>query len=296
MSRKALLLFLATGLAWGVPYFFIQIALEDFSSYSIIFIRVLIGAAIMVPLALNSGALKIALKHWQWVLFFAVMEMVIPWWLITEAGRHISSGLTALLIATVPMFGVVVASLLGDKSIRNPKTLIGMVVGFAGVVALVGIDSFQGIVDPIWVGAVILGSIGYAIAPAVIAYKIGFVPTTGVISLSMVFVVIAYSVPAVIQLPQEITNVPSLDSWLALLGLGAICSALAFVLFFALIKEIGAPRATLIVYINTLVALLLGVVFLSEPITPGLLIGLPLVLIGSWLAGQKYEAKQPAAS
>lgn len=296
MSRKALLLFLGTGLAWGLPYFFIQIALEDFSSYSIIFIRVLIGAAIMVPLALNSGALKIALKHWQWVLFFAVMEMVIPWWLITEAGRHISSGLTALLIATVPMFGVVVASLLGDKSIRNPKTLIVMVVGFAGVVALVGIDSFQGIVDPIWVGAVILGSIGYAIAPAVISYKIGFVPTTGVISLSMVFVAIAYLVPAITQLPLEIANTPSFESWLALLGLGAICSALAFVLFFALIKEIGAPRATLIVYINTLVALLLGVVFLSEPITPGLLIGLPLVLIGSWLAGQKYVAKQPAAS
>jgi drug/metabolite transporter (DMT)-like permease len=296
MSRKALLLFLATGLAWGLPYFFIQIALEDFSSYSIIFIRVLIGAAIMVPLALNSGALKIALKHWKWVLFFAVMEMVIPWWLITEAGRHISSGLTALLIATVPMFGVVVASALGDKSIRNPKTLIGMVVGFAGVVALVGIDSFQGIVNPIWVGAVILGSIGYAIAPAVIAYKIGFVPTTGVISLSMVFVGLAYLVPAMTQLPQEIVKVPSLDSWLALLGLGAICSALAFVLFFALIKEIGAARATLSVYLNTLVALLLGVVFLSEPITPGLLIGLPLVLIGSWLAGQKHEAKQPAAS
>jgi drug/metabolite transporter (DMT)-like permease len=296
MSRKALLLFLATGLAWGIPYFFIQIALEDFSSYSIIFIRVLIGAAIMVPLALNSGALKIALKHWKWVLFFAVIEMIIPWWFITEAGKHISSGLTALLIATVPMFGVVVASLVGDKTIRNPKTLFGMLIGFAGVVALVGIDSLQGIIDPIWVGAVILASVGYAVAPAVISYKIGFVPTTGVISLSMVFVGMAYLVPALTQLPQEIANVPSLNSWLALLGLGAICSALAFMLFFALIREIGAARSTLIVYINTLVALLLGVVFLSEPITPGLLIGLPLVLIGSWLAGQKYEAKQPAVS
>jgi drug/metabolite transporter (DMT)-like permease len=296
MSRKALLLFLATGLAWGIPYFFIQIALEDFSSYSIIFIRVLIGAAIMVPLALNSGALKIALKHWKWVLFFAVIEMIIPWWFITEAGKHISSGLTALLIATVPMFGVVVASLVGDKTIRNPKTLFGMAIGFAGVVGLVGIDSLQGIIDPIWVGAVILAAIGYAVAPAVIAYKIGFVPTTGVISLSMVFVGMAYLVPALTQLPQEIANVPSLNSWLALAGLGAICSALAFVLFFALIKEIGAARSTLIVYINTLVALLLGVVFLNEPITPGLLIGLPLVLIGSWLAGQKYQAKQPTAS
>lgn len=293
MSRKALLLFLATGIAWGTPYFFIQIALEDFSSYSIIFIRVLIGAAIMIPLALNSGALKLALKHWRWVLFFAVLEMVVPWWLITEAGRNISSGLTALLVATVPIFGVVIASLMGDKSIRHPKTLIGIVIGFTGVLALVGIDSLQGAVDPIWVGAVILASIGYAIAPAVISYKIGFVPTTGVVSLSMVFVAIVYLVPAMIQLPQEIANVPGLDSWAALLGLGAICSALAFVLFFELIKEIGAARATLIVYINTLVALLLGVLFLSEPITPGLLIGLPLVLLGSWLAGQKYKIKQP---
>lgn len=293
MSRKALLLFLATGIAWGTPYFFIQIALEDFSSYSIIFIRVLIGAAIMIPLALNFGALKLALKHWRWVLFFAVLEMVIPWWLITEAGRNISSGLTALLVATVPIFGVVIASLMGDKSIRHPKTLIGIVIGFTGVLALVGIDSLQGAVDPIWVGAVILASIGYAIAPAVISHKIGFVPTTGVISLSMVFVVVVYLVPAMTQLPQEIASVPGLDSWVALLGLGAICSALAFVLFFELIKEIGAARATLIVYINTLVALLLGVLFLGEPITPGLLIGLPLVLLGSWLAGQKYKIKQP---
>lgn len=293
MSRKALLLFLATGIAWGTPYFFIQIALDDFSSYSIIFIRVLIGAAIMIPLALSSGALKLALKHWRWVLFFAVLEMVVPWWLITEAGRNISSGLTALLVATVPIFGVVIASLMGDKSIRHPKTLIGIVIGFTGVLALVGIDSLQGAVDPIWVGAVILASIGYAIAPAVISYKIGFVPTTGVVSLSMVFVAIVYLVPAMIQLPKEIANVPGLDSWAALLGLGAICSALAFVLFFELIKEIGAARATLIVYINTLVALLLGVLFLSEPITPGLLIGLPLVLLGSWLAGQKYKIKQP---
>lgn len=293
MSRKALLLFLATGIAWGTPYFFIQIALEDFSSYSIIFIRVLIGAAIMIPLALNSGALKLALKHWRWVLFFAVLEMVVPWWLITEAGRNISSGLTALLVATVPIFGVVIASLMGDKSIRHPKTLIGIVIGFTGVLALVGIDSLQGAVDPIWVGAVILASIGYAIAPAVISHKIGFVPTTGVISLSMVFVVVVYLVPAMTQLPQEIASVPGLDSWAALLGLGAICSALAFVLFFELIKEIGAARATLIVYINTLVALLLGVLFLGEPITPGLLIGLPLVLLGSWLAGQKYKIKQP---
>jgi drug/metabolite transporter (DMT)-like permease len=291
MSRKALLLFLAAGVAWGIPYFFIRIAVEDFSSYSIILIRVIIGAAVLIPLALKSGALALALKHWRWVLFFALMEMVGPWWLITEAERHISSGLTGLLIATVPFFAVVIVSFLGDKSVWHPKTIFGLVLGFSGVVALVGIDSLQGFVDPIWVGAVILASIGYAIAPAVIAHKIGFVPTAGVISLSMVFVGVIYLIPALTQLPKEIEAQPAVESWIALIVLGVVCSALAFVIFFALIKEIGAARATLITYLNTLVALLLGIVFLNEPITPGLLIGLPLVLIGSWFAGRRHEVR-----
>ncbi|MFM7013431.1 MAG: EamA family transporter, partial [Actinomycetota bacterium] len=110
MSRKAIWLFLAAGVAWGVPYFFIRIAVQDFSTYSIVLLRVLVGAAVLIPLALKSGALQLAFKHWRWVLFFAVMEMVGPWWLITEAERHISSGLTGLLIATVPFFAVFIAS------------------------------------------------------------------------------------------------------------------------------------------------------------------------------------------
>lgn len=291
MSRKALWLFLAAGVAWGVPYFFIRIAVEDFSTYSIILFRVLIGAAVLIPLALKSGALKLALKHWRWVLFFAFLEMVGPWWLITEAERHISSGLTGLLIATVPFFAVIIASFLGDKSVWHPKTIFGLVLGFSGVVALVGIDSVAGFIDPLWVGAVILASLGYAIAPAVIAHKIGFVPTAGVISLSMVFVGIVYLVPALTQLPAEIATEPAIESWISIAVLGVVCSAIAFVIFFALIKEIGAARATLITYLNTLVALLLGIVFLNEPITPGLLIGIPLVLIGSWFAGRRHEVR-----
>ena len=291
MSRKAILLFLAAGIAWGVPYFFIKIAVEDFSTYSIVLFRVLIGAAVLVPLALKSGALSLALKHWRWVLAFALLEMVGPWWLITEAERHISSGLTGLLIATVPFFAVIIASFLGDKSVWHPKTIAGLLVGFTGVVALVGIDSLSGLVDPLWVGAVILASVGYALAPALIAHKIGFVPTAGVISLSMVFVGLIYLLPASLALPKEIAAEPALESWISLVVLGVVCSAIAFVIFFALIKEIGAARATLITYLNTLVALLLGIVFLGEPITLGLLIGLPLVLIGSWFAGKRHEVK-----
>jgi drug/metabolite transporter (DMT)-like permease len=291
MSRKAILLFLAAGLAWGVPYFFIKIAVEDFSTYSIILFRVLIGAAVLVPLALKQGALKLALKHWRWVLVFALLEMIGPWWLITEAERHISSGLTGLLIATVPFFAVLIASFLGDKSVWHPKTIFGLLLGFGGVVALVGIDSFSGLVDPLWVGAVILASVGYALAPALIANKIGFVPTAGVISLSMVMVGMFYLIPASLALPAEIAAGPAIESWISLIVLGVVCSAIAFVIFFALIKEVGPARATLITYLNTLVALVLGIVFLNEPVTPGLLIGVPMVLLGSWFAGRRHEVK-----
>jgi drug/metabolite transporter (DMT)-like permease len=296
MSRKALWLFLAAGVAWGVPYFFIAIAVVDFSTYSIVLFRVVIGALVLIPLAIKSGALMLAIKHWRWVLLFAVLEMVGPWWLITEAANHISSGLTGLLIATVPFFAVLIASFLGDKSVWHPKTIFGLVLGFSGVVALVGIDSVAGYIDPIWVAAVILASVGYALAPAIISHKIGFVPTAGVISLSMVMVGFVYLIPALTQLPGEIAARPALESWIAVLVLGVVCSAVAFVIFFALIKEIGAARATLITYLNTLVALVLGVVFLNEPITPGLLVGIPLVLVGSWFAGRKHSTKTKIAS
>ena len=291
MSRKALWLFLAAGLAWGIPYFFIRIAVEDFSTYSIVLFRVLIGALVLVPLALKQGALMLALKHWPWILVFALLEMAGPWWLITESGRHLSSGLIGLLIATVPFFAVLLASIMGDKSVFHPKTIAGLLMGFAGVIALVGIDSFSGLIDPRWVGAVILASVGYAVAPALIAQKIGFVPTAGVISLSMVIVGIIYAVPAALVLPAEIAASPAIESWIALVILGVVCSAIAFIIFFALIKEVGAARATLITYLNTLVALVLGVVFLNEPITTGLLIGFPLILIGSWFAGKRHEVK-----
>ena len=291
MSRKALWLFLAAGLAWGIPYFFIRVAVEDFSTYSIVLFRVLIGAAVLVPFALKQGALKLALKHWPWILGFALLEMVGPWWLITESGRHLPSGLIGLLIATVPFFAVLIASFMGDKSVWHPKTVAGLLMGFAGVVALVGIDSLSGLIDPLWVGAVVLAALGYAIAPAMMAQKIGFIPTAGVISLSMVFVALIYVIPVAFTLPAEIAAGPAIESWIAIAVLGVICSAVAFIIFFALIKEIGPARATLITYLNTLVALVLGVVFLSEPITTGLIIGFPLILIGSWFAGKRHEVK-----
>lgn len=292
MSRKGLLLFIAAGVAWGLPYFFIRIAVEDFSTPTIIFARVVVGAAVLLPLAIRRNAIRPALKAWPWVLAFAFIEMVGPWWLITEAERSITSGLAGLLVATVPFFAIILALVwLKDRSVLHPKTILGLVIGFAGVVLLVGIDSFAGHIDPVAVLMMIGASIGYAIAPMMVSQKAGEVPTIGVISLSMVIVSIVYAPFALANLPAEIAAGPSTESWISLVVLGVVCSALAFVIFFALIEQIGSARATLITYLNTAVAIVLGILFLAEPLTTGILIGFPMVLIGSYFASKKHAVK-----
>jgi drug/metabolite transporter (DMT)-like permease len=289
MSRRGFLLFLAIGLAWGVPYFFLAVAGKDFSTPTVIFSRVTIGALILVPLAIKRGALKPALKAWPWVLSFAAIEMIGPWFLLTEAERHVPSGLAGLMIATVPIFGMLIAYFFqGDKSVRHPKTLAGLAIGFAGVVLLVGIDSLTGTFNPIYLLMLVLAALGYAVAPAIANAKLKDVPTVGVIGLSLTMVAVFYAIPALSALPGEIAAGPAWASVGSLVGLGVISSALAFVLFFELVREVGSARATLVTYPNTAWALLLGIVFLHEPITIGLLTGLPLVALGSYLALRKH--------
>ena len=288
MSRRGLFLFLLAGLFWGLPYFFIAIALESFSTPTIVFARTFIGALVLVPYAIKTGAAKKVIKAWPYVVLFGVLEMVGPWFFITEAEKHISSGLAGLLISTVPFFAVaILAVVFKDRTALRPVPLTGMVIGFLGVIALVGIDSFLGHVEPIWIGAVVLAAVGYAIAPIMANHKMQDVPTSGVIGFSMAMVAVIYAVPASFELPGEIAAIPSIESWIALLVLGLICSALAFVIFFELIKEVGPVKASLITYVNTAVALILGTLFLAEPVTPGLLIGIPLITAGLYLSAKK---------
>lgn len=292
MSRRALFLFLIAGTAWGMPYLFIKVAVEDFSTWTIVFIRVVIGAAVLIPIAMKRNVLKPALKAWPWVLAYAVLEMVVPWFLITEAERVISSGLAGLLVATVPFFGLLIGLLYQkDKSLMHPKTLTGLVVGFGGVILLVGIDTLNGNTSLPHVFMIIASAALYAIAPVVVSTKIPNVSAFAVNGLAMAIVAVVYAIPAAFSLPKEIAAEPHIESWFALLGLGVICSAVAFVAFFALMKEIGNSRATLVTYMNMAVAVLLGILILAEPITAGILIGFPLVLIGSYFASRKHLKK-----
>jgi len=290
VSRKGLLLFLGAGIAWGMPYFFIAVALHGFSTVSIVWLRVAIAVAILLPLAIRQNVLRPALRAWPWVVAFAVLEMVGPWYFITEAERSISSSLVGLLITTVPFIAAFVVGLRGDRSAWHPKTVLGLFIGLAGVIALVGLDVFAGLIALFPVILVLLAAVGYAVAPIIANEKMSDVPTLGVITLSLIVVVIVYAIPAAFSLPADIAAGPTTNEWLSVVFLGVVCSALAFVMFFALIKEIGPARATLITYVNLLVAMILGVVFLQEPVTTGIVVGLPLVVVGSYLASQRRVA------
>ncbi|MDR9363376.1 MAG: DMT family transporter [Microbacteriaceae bacterium] len=283
MSTKGLTLFLLAGVIWGVPYFFTEFALASFSTPSIIWLRVTIGALVLIPLALRSGDLKKAIKYWPFVLAFAFIEMVGPWFLIPEAQRSVSSGLASLIITTVPFFGILIVGLRGDKTVWHPKTLLGLILGGIGVIGLVGIDVLRDNLELLPIGMLLLAALGYAIAPIIVSDKLRDVPMFAVIALSLAMVSVIYAVPAWVTLPTEIPEA-SLESWIGVLSLGVLTTAVAFVVFFTLVKEIGPARAELIVFVNVAVAVLLGIVVLGEPFTIGMMFGFPLIIFGSYLA------------
>jgi drug/metabolite transporter (DMT)-like permease len=290
VSKRALFLFFTVGVIWGTPYFFIAIAIEHFQTPSIVFLRVFLGALVLLPIAIKKGMVARTMRAWPWVLAFAVLEMVGPWYLITEAERSVSSSLAGLLITTVPFIAAFLVGLLGDRSAWHPVTILGLVIGFSGVISLVGIDVLSGFILLTPVLMILAAAVGYAVAPIVANRTPGDVPTLGVIAVSLTMVTLIYAPFAAVSLPRDIANGPSLEAWGSVLILGVVCSAVAFVGFFALIREIGPARASLITYVNLAVAMVLGVVFLSEPLTAGMLVGFPLVVVGSYLASRRRQA------
>jgi drug/metabolite transporter (DMT)-like permease len=294
MSRRAIFLFLAVGVAWGIPYYFIAVANESFSTPSIVWLRVTIGAAILLPIVIYRGDLRETVRNWRGVLLFATLEMVGPWYLITEAERTTASSLAGLMMTTIPFIAAfITGTFLGDRAARHPATVAGLVIGFLGVFSLVGIDALSGAIDIIPVSMLAVSAVCYAIAPIVAGRAMPNVSGLSLSAVALAMVSIIYAPFAMFSLPADIAKGPELNGWISIVVLGAVSSAIAFVLFFELITHVGPRRATLITYLNLMVASVLGIVFLNEPLTTGILIGLPLVVIGSYLAGRDRTVHDP---
>lgn len=284
MSRKGWLLFSLVGLLWGVPYFFMKIAVEELSTPMIVFARLLIGAALLVPLAMREGTLKKAFGYWRYILVYAVLEMVIPWTLITSSQRELSSGVVALLVATVPIWATFFAHHTGDSTAAHRIRIFGIVVGLVGISLIVGIESISDFGNLVALSKVLIASVSYAWAVNMITRKAVGVSGLAINGIAMTFSALIFAPFAFASRP---TSMPSLEVTLATLGLGILCSGMAFWIFFVVLEEIGPARASLVVYPNTAVAVILGILILSEPITLAIIIGLPLVLVGSYFASRR---------
>lgn len=290
MNRRIVLLFAAVGIVWGIPYYFIAIAGQSFSTVTLVWMRVLIGAIVLLPIAIKRGILRETLRNWPWVLFFAVVEMVGPWYFITEAERHVPTSLVGLMMTTIPFISAAITGVfLGDKAAGHPVTIVGLIVGFTGVLSLIGIDALTGHIELGPTLLLVLTAVCYAVAPIVANRKMPNVPTLGITAVSLAMVTVIYTPFVFTTLPTDIAAGPTVESWISIVILGVACSAIAFLLYFQLIREVGPRRSTLITYLNLFVATILGVLFLAEPITPGIVVGLPLIVIGSYLAGRDRE-------
>ena len=295
-DARAWLLFAAMALLWGIPYLFIKQAVDSYSPAAVVAGRTLLGAVILLPFALRSKALRPAFAKIGWVLVFGAIEMAGPFLLLSHAEQTLPSGLTGLLVATVPLFAALIAFGGGDRSVLKPARAIGLFVGFAGVAIIVAgpglaIEGGGGLIAA---GEVLLVGLLYAIAPFVIATKLRDVPALGSITLALFAVGIFYT-PIAFLTQHE---VPTVASTVALVALAVLCTALAFIVFFALIARVGPVRAPLFTYVNPVVAIVLGLIVLGEPLTPGLLVGFPLVIAGCWLAatGGTLRERRPVDS
>ncbi len=286
MTRKSWIQFAFVGLLWGIPYLLMKVAVDDIPPPLIVAGRTFIGAMILIPISVRQGSFMNAVRGIKYVLPYAFLEMVGPWILITNAEKEISSGLAGLLIATVPIFATIFTSLRGDHTVWQPKRIFGLVVGFIGIVALVGIESITGSSNPKAIAMCILAALMYAYAVLMVTSNLPDVEGVAINGLAMAITSVFYMPIAIAMWP---TNAVSLNAVAALVALGVFSTAIAFMLFFTVIKEIGAARGSLTTYVNTAVAVVLGIFVLGEPITLGIIVGLPLVLLGSYLASRKTK-------
>ena len=264
-----------------------KVAIDTFTPSVIVFGRVIIGAALLIPIALKQGTVRIIIKGWKYVIPYAFAEMVGPWYLISSAEKDISSGLAGLLVATVPIWATIFASINGDKTVWHSTRLFGLVFGFAGLVALVGIESITGNSSITSISMVLLAAMLYAYAVNMITKKLPGVSGIALNGIAMGIAAIFFAPFAYAQWPTS--SIPLNAIW-SIIGLGVLCTALAFVIFFKVMDDIGPARASLVTYINTAFAVVLGVLILSEPLTLGIMVGLPMVLVGSYFASRKPVA------
>jgi len=288
MSKRGWVLFALMSVIWGIPYLMIKVAVDGVSVPVLVFARTALGAVVLLPLALRGGRLSALRGHWKPLVAFAALEIIIPWWLLSDAERHLTSSMSGLLIAASPIISVLMARLAGSGERLSARRWAGLGIGLAGVAVLAGPELRGG--DPWAIAEVLLTATCYAIAPVIAARSLADVPGLPMTAACLALAALVYAPPAVMTWPQAL---PDGQVLAALAGLGLLCTALAFLVFFALIKEVGSSRALVFTYVNPAVAVAAGVLLLGEPLTVPILVSFGLILSGSVLGTS--GPREPAA-
>jgi len=242
MSRRGWLLFIAMSVIWGIPYLLIKVALRDLTPGTLVFARTAIAAVLLVPIAARRGMLRPLLAKWQLMLVYTVVEIAGPWFLLSRAEQRLSSSLAGLLVASVPLIGAVAVAMSrkNDKDKLDGRRFAGLLIGLVGVAVLVGVDVKGS--DAWAVVAIGITAVGYATGPILISRHLSDLPTLGVVAASLALAAIGYAPVAATEWPSHLS---AKVIW-SVLGLALVCTALAFIVFFRLIAEIGPVRATVI--------------------------------------------------
>ena len=284
MNRRAWLLMVLLAALWGASYLFIKVGLEDgLPPVFIVFVRIALGALVLVPIALRAGALGVIRGRVGPIMLLAVVQVVLPFLLITFGERHIASALAGILVSSVPVVTALIAARFDAEERPQGIALAGVALGIAGVILLFGID-LSGDGEALAGGLmVLLASVGYAIGLLYLKHRLRGVAPVAVAASTMVAgaLVLAPFVP--FELP---SGAPDLQTTAAMVGLGAGGTGIAFLIFYTLIADIGPARASLVTYIAPGFAVVYGVSLLGEPVTLGASLGLALILVGSFVAAE----------
>jgi drug/metabolite transporter (DMT)-like permease len=275
-------MFATMSLLWGIPYLFIKVAVDEglspaFVSWS----RVVLAAVVLCALAQRARLLHGLRGRGRWLLAYAVFEITVPFPLIAWGEQRIDSSLAAIIIAAAPLLVAVLAIRFDPSERVTGIRLGGLLIGFAGVVALVGIDVAGRSEELLGALAVLLAALGYAAGPMTLRRHLSDLDPRATMGVSLAIAAVLLTPLTAVTLPGE---PPSTEAIVSVVVLGLLCTAAAFVVFGGLIAEVGAGKALVITYVNPVVALALGVAVLDERPGVGAIAGLLLILAGSWLA------------
>jgi drug/metabolite transporter (DMT)-like permease len=281
VSWRAWGAFAALGIIWGLPYFFIKLSVQELSPVVVAFGRVTLGTLILLPIAWRRGALRTLGEHKAAICAFALAEFVIPFLVISFGERWISSSVTGILIAMVPLSIALIQRFFGVHERLGWRRILGLGLGFVGVAALLGFGTISGPLGWAGIACMLIATLGYAIGPLIIQRHLNGLDPYGPLAASLLVASLVLLIPAVLAFPARMPSAPVLAS---MAMLGVVCTALAMLLMFYLVGHAGASRAAVITYINPAVAALLGVWLLHERLGLGGILAFVLILLGSWLA------------